>query len=238
MAAAATVAPSGPAAPAATAAERHAPQRNDVVVEAEVRSAHERGERVLRLGPRGSLTPGAREAAERLGLEVRRVADPVAQPRYTCPSAEVRRVALGSDHGGYEMKERLHAHLASRFLVVDLGCHSPDPVDYPDYARAVAEAVARGQAERGVVVDGVGIGSAMAANKVVGVRAACCRDTFEARNAREHNDTNVLCLGGRTLGEAVAFQVADTWLATDFGGGRHAGRVDKVLAIERAYAGV
>lgn len=146
-------------------------------------------------------------------------------------------VALGADHGGYPMKEMLKAHLQARYVVVDCGTHSSASVDYPDFALAVAQMVSDGRAWRGIVVDGAGIGSCMAANKVPGVRAALCYDQATAVNSREHNDANVLTLGAGLIGENLAKQIVDTWLATDFGGGRHARRVDKIMAIERKFWG-
>lgn len=147
---------------------------------------------------------------------------------------KVRVVALGADHGGYGMKEVLKEHLqANGYTIVDCGTNSTQAVDYPDFAAAVAQKVASGEAWRGIIVDGAGIGSCMAANKVRGVRAALCYDYATAVNSREHNDANVLTLGAGLIGLALAKQIADTWLATEFGGGRHAGRVDKIMAIEK-----
>ena len=119
--------------------------------------------------------------------------------------------------------------------VIDCGTHSTASVDYPDFAYAVAKLVSEGRAWRGIVVDGAGIGSCMAANKVPGVRAAMCYDHATAVNSREHNDANVLTLGGMLLGQNLAREVVKTWLGTDFGGGRHARRVDKIMGIERRF---
>lgn len=149
-----------------------------------------------------------------------------------------RTVALGADHGGYGMKESLKAMLEgaeSGYVVIDCGTHSTDSVDYPDYAYAVARLVADGQAWRGIIVDGAGIGSCMAANKVPGVRAALCYDQATAVNSREHNNANVLTLGAGLIGPSLAKQIVETWLATDFGGGRHARRVDKIDRIGQRY---
>jgi len=142
-------------------------------------------------------------------------------------------VALGADHGGYKMKEMLASHLSEAgYQVIDCGTNSTESVDYPDFAFAVAEKVSRGYAWRGIVIDGAGIGSCMAANKVHGVRAAMCYDYATAVNSREHNDSNVLTLGAGLIGDALARQIVDTWLATEFGGGRHTRRVEKIIAIE------
>jgi ribose 5-phosphate isomerase B len=145
-------------------------------------------------------------------------------------------VALGADHGGYSMKQALASHLSTAgYRVMDCGTHSTESVDYPDFALAVAEKVSSGEAWRGIVIDGAGIGSCMAANKVPGVRAAMCYDHATAVNSREHNDANVLSLGAGLIGEALARQIVDAWLATQFGGGRHARRVEKIIAIEKMY---
>ncbi|MDD3824771.1 MAG: ribose 5-phosphate isomerase B [Anaerolineae bacterium] len=145
-------------------------------------------------------------------------------------------MALGSDHGGFAMKEDLKAYLGELgYDVVDCGTHSTAAVDYPDLAYAVARLVSEGRAWRGIVVDGAGIGSCMAANKVPGVRAALCYDHATAVNSREHNDANVLTLGGTLLGPGLARQVVKVWLETEFGGGRHARRVDKIMQIERRF---
>ena len=143
-----------------------------------------------------------------------------------------RLVALGADHGGYGMKEALKSVVAEAgYGVIDCGTDCTDSVDYPDFAYAVAQLVANGQAWRGIIVDGAGIGSCMAANKVPGVRAAMCYDQATAVNSREHNNANVLTLGAGLIGPSLAAQITRTWLKTDFGGGRHGRRVDKIDAI-------
>jgi ribose 5-phosphate isomerase B len=134
------------------------------------------------------------------------------------------------------MKEDLKAYLGELgYQVLDCGTQSTDSVDYPDFAYAVAKLVAGGGAWRGIIVDGAGIGSCMAANKVPGVRAAMCYDHATAVNSREHNDANVLTLGGVLVGSNLARQIAKTWLETGFGGGRHARRVDKIMDIEQRF---
>jgi ribose 5-phosphate isomerase B len=145
-------------------------------------------------------------------------------------------VALGADHAGWELKEALKSWLIDHgYEVLDFGTHSPDPVDYPDYAAQVGEAVASSKVERGVLVCGTGIGMAIAANKVPGVRAAVCPDVYAARMSREHNDANVLALGRRLLGAADAVDILRTWLETSFADGRHRRRVDKIAAIEQRH---
>jgi ribose 5-phosphate isomerase B len=144
-------------------------------------------------------------------------------------------VAIGADHGGFNLKQTLGAYLKEKgYPVIDCGTHSTDSVDYPDFAQAVAIKVADGSAWRGVIVDGAGIGSCMAANKVKGVRAAMCYDHATASNSREHNNANVLTLGAGLIGPNLAKQILDTFLTTEFGGGRHARRVDKIMMIEKS----
>jgi len=145
-------------------------------------------------------------------------------------------VAIGADHGGFELKEALKKYLAELgYEVVDCGTNSKEAVDYPDFAYAVAQMVAQGKVFRGIMIDGAGIGSCMAANKVPGVRAAMCYDHATAVNSREHNDANLLTLGAGLIGENLARQIVKTWLETEFGGGRHARRVDKIVQIEKLY---
>jgi ribose 5-phosphate isomerase B len=179
------------------------------------------------------ITMEARELARARGVAIREVAkDQV--PVNTDPS---RTVALGSDHGGFAMKEALKPLLHELGLTVkDIGVHGGETADYPDQALAVAEAVTTGAATRGIIVDGAGIGSAMAANKVPGIRAALCYDKASAKNSREHNHANVLTLGGRLLTQTQAEDVVRVWLGTPYGGGRHQGRIDKITAIERRYS--
>lgn len=152
------------------------------------------------------------------------------------PGASQGVVAIGADHGGYALKEKLAFKLReSGKTVVDCGTNGPDSVDYPDFAHAVARKVSNGEAEWGIIVDGAGIGSAMVANKVPGVRAALCYDLSSARNSREHNHANVLTLGAGLVGDGLAWQIVQEWLAVEWGPGRHARRVDMITAVERSY---
>jgi ribose 5-phosphate isomerase B len=190
--------------------------------------------------PQGALiTPLARDTA--LERRVNLVSAPGAQEPVLSSTASggdspERAVALGADHGGFGMKEDLKTFLSELgYPTIDCGTHTTDSVDYPDLAYAVAQLVAQGRAWRGIVVDGAGIGSCMAANKVPGVRAALCYDHATAVNSREHNDANVLTLGGVLVGRSLARQITRTWLETEFGGGRHARRVDKIMAIEQRF---
>ena len=179
------------------------------------------------------LTPLAADEAARRGLTVREV--PEKEARRPIPPEKL--VALAADHGGFLLKEQLKPLLERLGLACeDFGVHDEQPADYPDMALQVAEAVAAGRAGRGIIVDGAGIGSAMAANKVPGVRAALCYDKASARNSREHNNANVLTLGGRLLVTETALEVAATWLTTPYAGGRHEKRVAKIAEIERRYS--
>lgn len=148
------------------------------------------------------------------------------------------RVAIGSDHAGYQLKEAVKGWLADLGVdVVDVGTHEGAPVDYPDVARVVAGQVAEGAAERGILICGTGIGMAIAANKVPGIRAALVHDVFSAKATREHNDSNVLTMGERVVGQGLARAIVETWMQTEFAGDRHARRVAKIEAIEREKAG-
>jgi len=145
------------------------------------------------------------------------------------------RIAIGSDHAGFRLKEAVRRFLEEEgHEVHDFGTDSEASVDYPDFGRAVAEAVACGDFERGVLICGTGIGMSMTANKVAGVRAALCHESYSARLSRVDNDANVLCMGGRVTAEGLAFDVVRVFLATAFEGGRHARRVGKITALEKA----
>lgn len=185
----------------------------------------------LTLAPDTIITPLARQVAQERHISLVTEASP---PPVAAAKSGARRVAIGADHGGYEMKEALKTMLAADYEVIDCGTHSKDPVDYPDIAVAVARRVAAGDVWRGIIIDGAGIGSCMAANKIAGVRAAMCYDQATAVNSREHNNANVLTLGAGLIGPNLAQQIVKTWLGTDFGGGRHAARVAKIDALDGA----
>jgi ribose 5-phosphate isomerase B len=179
---------------------------------------------------RGTIvTPSARDLARDRGVPIVEVA-----PEEHSQAQEPHRtVAMGSDHGGFRIKEFLKGVVTSMgYVVEDCGVFDERPVDYPDLAEKVAAAVSSGQVFAGVMVDGAGIGSAMVANKVPGIRAALCYDLASARNSREHNHANLLTLGGRVLTETQAEDVVRTWFATPWGGGRHQLRIDKITAVE------
>ena len=156
--------------------------------------------------------------------------------RESVQSSGKKIVAIGADHGGFELKEALKSDITTLGLdVLDVGTNSKDAVDYPDFAHAVGQSVSSGKAWRGIMIDGAGIGSCIVANKVPGVRAGMAYDVSSANNSREHNDTNVLTLGAGLIGLALAKQIVKVWLTTDFGGGRHSPRVDKIMAVEKMY---
>ena len=225
------------------AGETPAPQKSmkPLITAADLERIPQNGE--LTITDDTIITPLAREEAERKGITFRMTSQ--REPQTFAPGAvddtsplkSTRVVAIGSDHGGFELKEQLKAYLREwGYQIEDFGTTSVKSVDYPDYAEAVANAVASGQAYLGIVLDSAGIGSAIAANKVPGVRAALCYDRATARNSREHNDANVLTLGAKLLAPEAAREIVALWLATPFAGGRHQRRVDKIRAIEARSA--
>jgi len=184
--------------------------------------------------PVGTLvTPSARDLAASRGVRILELPDD--QLAGLAPPAKT--IAIGADHGGFHLKEQLKPMLEREGLAIrDVGVNEEKPADYPDIAHQVANLVAAGTASRGVIIDGAGIGSCMAANKVPGIRAALCYDKASAKNGREHNDSNVLTLGARLLTQTQAEDVLRTWLETPFAGGRHQARVQKIMDIEQQYA--
>lgn len=184
---------------------------------------------VLRIGELARLTPLANDVIREKGIEVvRRVS--------RRGSKTSRMIAVGADHGGFKMKEELKTFLIEAgHRVHDFGTNSGEAVDYPDFAHAVARAVADGTADVGIMIDGAGVGSAMTANKVPGVRAAACYSVAVARNSREHNDANVLTLGSGTINSAEMREIVSVWLGTEITEDRHRKRVSKIEAIDRQY---
>ncbi len=143
-------------------------------------------------------------------------------------------LAIGSDHGGFELKNHVMKHLDELGIEYkDYGCYDENSVDYPDIAKAVGEAVASGECERGILICGTGIGISIAANKIKGIRAALCSDVYSAKMTKEHNNANIICMGGRVIGRELAFMIVDTWLGAEFQGGRHQARIDKIHALEK-----
>lgn len=198
-----------------------------VITEADVHHLAAKAKLLIREG--AIITPAAQDMIRERGIELRYRTRKTASGKHPV-------IAVGSDHGGFEAKEKLKKLLDELgYKHRDFGTFSEEAVDYPDFAHAVARAVADGACDLGIIVDGAGIGSCMTANKVPGVRAAMCYDAATARNSREHNYANVLTLGGRMLSADQLSEVVQTWLATPEGEARHGKRVAKIMAVERQY---
>jgi ribose 5-phosphate isomerase B len=212
------------------------------ITERDVLDAWQQRRVAIAVSPGVIVTPAARDAARAHGITLQEAGGASTNQLSSASEKPKRRearsglVAIGSDHGGYALKEILKSHLRDlRYQFKDFGTFSEASVDYPDFAAAVAEAVASGEAWRGIIIDGAGIGSCIVANKIPGVRAALCHDFYSARNSREHNNANVLTLGSRVIGVDIAKEIVKLWLAAEFGGGRHAQRVTKIDAVEQKY---
>jgi len=206
-----------------------------LITERDVSEVWRHGKSEIVVSDKTIITPAAADAAAARQI---RFVTPAPEPHSNPPHKQLQqqRVILGADHGGFELKEFLKQHLETLGVhVADVGTHSRDSVDYPDFALAVAEKVASEPGTFGIIVDGAGVGSAIAANKVPGIRAATCNDVYTARNSRLHNDANILALGSRVIGVDVAKDIVDIWLESRFEGGRHQKRVDKIVAIETKY---
>jgi ribose 5-phosphate isomerase B len=217
-----------------------------VITEQTIRELLARGGRSLECTLDTIITPLARELAEAEGIKfisVKMEASPKeGQPGVlkvvptVQPSRQIGVVAFGSDHGGFQLKGVLMEYAKNLgYPITDVGTQNEEPCDYPDFAYAVAQMVSSGSAWRGVMIDGAGVGSCIVANKVRGIRAACCYNEFVARNAREHNDTNVLTLGSRVTGTEVCKAILKTWLESSFAGGRHLQRLKKVMDVEQRH---
>lgn len=147
------------------------------------------------------------------------------------------RIALGSDHGGFKLKEAIKEHLTKKSIEIkDFGTFTTESVDYPDLGMAVAESVAKGDYDKAILCCGTGIGISISANKVPGIRCALCGDTFSAKMSIEHNNANILALGERVIGLGLALEIVDTWLEAQFQGGRHGNRIGKISEIEKKYS--
>ncbi len=186
------------------------------------------------------VTPSARDKA--LQLRIKFIEKSETQQKFNYPLKPETRldakkvVAIASDHAGFKLKEEIKKFISDLgYSALDLGTNSESPVDYPDFAYAVAYAVTSGKAWRGLVIDGTGIASSIVANKVPGIRAVPCHNEFTARISREHNDANVLTLGARVIGSELAKEIVKTFLETNFGGGRHLQRLSKIFEIEGKY---
>jgi len=224
--------------------------KRQVITERTVVETHKSGKHTIEIEPDSIITPLARDKANELKIALTKKsvqekvvsqlpsdASHLSQKDSSGPSdVQGKVVAIGSDHGGFQYKEMLKTFLEELgYSVMDVGTDSEAACDYPDFAYAVAHAVASGSAWRGIMIDGAGVGSSIVANKVPGVRAACCQNEFVAHNSREHNDANLLTLGSRVIGSEVAKEIVRIWLATPFAGGRHAKRVEKIVDVEKRF---
>lgn len=207
-------------------------KKRTVITEADVRNAVRQGITELVIEEDSLITPLASDTARQKGVSFR-----FKGKSPTAASSQLgKRIAIGSDHRGFLMKGRIKENLISKAnTIIDVGCDSETPCDYPSFAFAVAALVKSGKADCGIVIDGAGIGSAIVANKVAGIRAANCHDILMARNAREHNNANVLTLGSAMIGEQLAQSIIDTFLETAYAGERHNRRLDMIADIERGW---
>jgi ribose 5-phosphate isomerase B len=215
-----------------------------LITESDVRRAQSEGRQTLVVAPNALVTALARDYARDHGIVLTEHAAAAAAPDCGCahaspvvrPDAPPRTLALGCDHAGFAIKAALAEHARSLgWTLTDVGTDSDARCDYPDFAYAVARLVALGEVQFGLMIDGVGVGSAIVATKVPSVRAACCASEFAAFNARAHNDANVLTLGSRTTGIEVCKRIVSTFLETGFEGGRHAERVQKIADVEARF---
>lgn len=209
-----------------------------VLSEKEIKEAAKKGQKLIVVPESVMITAAAKDTAKSLGIKIE-------QKREIIPSHIEKKdekgkykgkIAIGSDHGGFQLKEILKKYIEELgYTVFDVGTSSEEPCDYPDFAFAVAKLVSSGEAEKGIMIDAVGVASAIVANKINGIRAAACQTEYAARSSREHNDANVLTLGGRILGSDIAKNIVNIFLSTEFAGGRHQKRIDKINDIDIRY---
>jgi ribose 5-phosphate isomerase B len=207
----------------------------------DVKSEFKKGRKSINVEKTTIVTSAAIDRAKSLGIEIiLEAGSPTVNPKTASdtstkiPSRGI--VTIGSDHGGYQMKELLKPFIQSLgYVIKDVGTSSEEACDYPDFAFAVAKLVSTGEVDRGIMIDAVGIASAMVANKIPGIRAAACQSEFGAQSSREHNDANVLTLGGRIIGIELAKSIVKTWLLAEFSGGRHQKRVQKISDIDEKF---
>ena len=207
-----------------------------LITEADVVKLHRDGIRIISAGENEIITPLALDKIKSLGMALanKEEASKIqASETGITKSIRFRKVAIGSDHTGFKVKNLLSKILSDKgFEITDVGTFDEKSCDYPDFAFAVASKVKEGSADFGVIIDATGIPSAIAANKLKGIRAATCYNEFSTRSAREHNNANILVLGAKSLGEETIKSILDVWLSTGFGGGRHQKRLDKIREIE------
>ncbi|MFQ5769224.1 MAG: ribose 5-phosphate isomerase B [bacterium] len=210
-----------------------------LIKERDVIDAWQHRKSEINVAPNAIITPAAADAAKVRSINIVRknaIEKDFSNFNSNTQRQNMAKIIIGSDHGGYELKEVLKKYLMDADVEVeDVGTHSTESVDYPDFAHSVALKVAESNGVRGVIIDGAGVGSAITANKVPGIRAATCQDVYTTRNSRAHNNANILTLGSRVLGVDVAKEILKVWLETNFEGGRHQRRVDKIIEIDRKY---
>jgi len=213
-----------------------------LISEQTILDAVKKSERVVFSEQGAIVTDAAKDRAKQLNVRIEisketKSTQTLSTSKQIVPIGTNETIAIGSDHGGFALKEVLKPFLQSLdFNVLDLGTNSEESCDYPDFAYAVASTISTGGASRGIMIDSVGLASAIVANKIEGIRAACCFDEYSARSSREHNNANVLTLGGKTLGAESAKSITKVWLETPFSGGRHQKRLDKISDIEKKRA--
>jgi ribose 5-phosphate isomerase B len=206
-----------------------------VITERHIQDAVRAGASTVLVPPNALITPLARDAARAAGIVLSQ--DEERPVGLALPTPTNTAICIGSDHGGFDLKKELISHLeASGKTVLDLGTDSTKSCDYPDFAYAVARTVSEGKAGTGIMIDGVGVGSSIVCNKVPGIRAACAYNEFAAWNARAHNNCNVLTLGSRSMGVEVVKRIVDVFLSSEFEGGRHERRVQKITDVEERFS--
>jgi len=203
--------------------------------------ASKRGEKILYCDDETIVTAAARDRSQQLGIRVEKkkenkLSAAAVSARPTEQPGAKETIAIAGDHGGFGLKEQMKPFLTNLgYNVIDLGTNGEEPCDYPDFAFSVGTMVIKGTASRGIMIDSVGMASAIAANKIPGIRAACCYDEFSARSSREHNNANILTLGGKVLGSELTKSILKVWLETAYAGGRHQKRLDKISDIEKKF---
>jgi ribose 5-phosphate isomerase B len=206
-----------------------------------IKDAARRGRKSIKVDSDTIVTSAAKDRAHSLGIEIIETTEVHPTKAAKASDSDERQksrgiVAIGSDHGGYQLKEYLKPFILELgFTIKDVGTSSEEACDYPDFAFAVAKLVSMGDVDRGIMIDAVGVASAIVANKLPGVRAAVCQGEFAATSSREHNDANVLTLGGRIIGSELGKNIVKIWLNTEFSGGRHQKRVDKISDIDSKH---
>ena len=212
-----------------------------LLTEQEVIKLFKEGAKSIAVGKGDIITPLAADRIKLLGIPVVEKVESEeidSEEVETDKKEKTNKIIIASDHTGYKMKSLLINYLSGKkFEIIDAGTDSEESCDYPDFALAAAKRVALNEADFGIILDATGIPSAITANKIPGIRAATCYNEFSARSAREHNNSNVLVMGARTLGEETIKSILDVWMETDFAGGRHQRRIDKITAVEKSFLG-